>query len=279
MKIHETPFMVTNSAFATNGKNAKLSSAHTDGAEKEAGANNQNVVVLQLSPKSQFDKMIEKIQEQIQKVQENEHYDDDTKKSKIEQLEKQLAELEKAKGDQTAESLLGQAKKTKNSNAGGDAGNNTIKTKTNSDGDTLEFAVNTKAIVQADNNLKNLQNAHSMKIRSEGEARVLASEIKTDKGREINTARKEERLAQINKTIEKSAANMGEAIRNANNAARGISENTDTTIAADNENSDGGELKSEQTASVNTVNMPTNKRRKRKNVICRNTTHQNVFPT
>jgi len=263
MRVQNISPTITGNAFANTAKNAKPNNARVNSAEKETKS--QNAVVFQLSPKSQFDKMIEKMREQIQKIQENEHYDADTKKSKIEELEKQIEELEKAKAELAAQSLSGQAKKAENgadnangtnTNTAARSANNTSKEKVGSDGDILEL--NTQALIQADNSLKNLKEAHSVKVKSEGEARVLTSEIKIDKGRGVDTTRKEEQLARTKETTEKSIADMGKAIKDANRAAKNITKHAETgepteaepTIVISNESPVDEEEKTGTTSAV-----------------------------
>jgi hypothetical protein len=190
-------------------------------------------IVVQSSANSQINKMIEKIQELMQKVYENEHYDMDTKEEKIKEYEKQIEELEKAKVADTAETMLGGNKEAKENSKENSANNNTVITQSSADGDILEL--DTATLLRADNSLKDLKEAHSLKVRSEGDARVLASEIEIDKGRGVDTTRKEQQLDRIKQTTRNAIENMGGAISDVNSAAQNISVNSVPPIGADDE--------------------------------------------
>lgn len=92
--------MQNNYSSITTGKYVTKNTMHSDNDKK---VNNQNGNNISLSQNADFDKLIEKIQEQIQKIHENDYYDEDTKKNKIEELQKQLEEIEKTKVTQLSE--------------------------------------------------------------------------------------------------------------------------------------------------------------------------------
>lgn len=181
-----------------------VSSPMSAGNYAKPGKSNGNGNNISLSPKSAQDKLIEKIQEQIIKIQENEHYDADTKKSKIEELQEQLKEIETANRMKESEELKAKSSKSE---------------KTNSDGDILETSAEAQAIIEAGLNLDAIKNAYSMKKSLQGESNVLKSEIKMDKGRGVNTAKKEEVLSKLNAGVEAAAASMGKAVRDVNESA------------------------------------------------------------
>jgi len=211
-----------------SNSNALKNTQHTNDDKK---TNKQNGGGISLSQNSNYEKQIESIHEQIKKIQENDRYDADTKKSKIEELQKQLEEIEKAKTTQLSE-LLPHDKKNISSNNS----NNSSKSKTNDSGVVLELSVDAKSILQADQSLKTLKSANSTKVKLEGEANVLVSEIKIDKGRGIDTANKEKTLARLKEGVEKSFEKMGDAVKYANDVSRDISDDSASTVVTNSEN-------------------------------------------
>lgn len=213
MKLQNVSLPMMSNNYTHVGKDAKaVNKAHVGNTGKNNKTGSPNAVNASLSVNSQFDKMIESIQEQIQRIQGNDRYDADTKKSKIEELEKQLEEIEKAKTEQLNQSVLRQHKKSESNNSGSSANSN-AKDKSGNGGAILDISINAKALLEADNSLKSLKSAHSLKVKLEGESNVLASEIKIDKERGVDTTHKEEELAQIKEGVENSFENIGKAIK------------------------------------------------------------------
>lgn len=159
MRIQNGSFAVTSNNYSYARREAKTSNNAQSAVKtnKPAGQNTNN---LSVSVNTQFDKMIENIQEQIQKVRENDRYDDDTKKSKIEELENQLKEIEKAKAEQLKESVLGKKNKSE-----GDEPSKNDKGNNSGNGVILDLSINAKALLAADNSLKSLKNTHSLKVK------------------------------------------------------------------------------------------------------------------
>lgn len=256
MKVQNGSFAMMASNYTNLGKG--VNAANNAHAGKTNKTGNPNAASLSLSPNSQLDKMVEKIQEQIQKIQENDSYDADTKKSKIEKLENQLKEIEKTKSDQLTQSALGQKKKSE-SNSSNNNSNNNAKGKYEGDGAIFDLSSNAKALIEADTSLKNLKNAHSMKVKLEGSSNVLASEIKIDKGRGVDTAKKEEQLAKLKDGIENSFANMGETIKDVNKAAQDMSDSSTSTVGTSGEKHVDGNEKSVAATTNDSYNAQTEK--------------------
>ena len=232
MKLQIGSFAMMGSNYALMNKEATATN-NTGMNNRPNKTGNQNTSSISLSSNSQFDKMIERIQEQIQKVQENDKYDADTKKSKVEELEKQLKEIEEAKAEQLKESVLDPKKKSETNNANSN-GNNADE-KSNGSGVLVDISFDAKVLLEADNSLKQLKSANSMKVRLEGASNVLAYEIKIDKSRGVDTTKKEEQHAKMQEGIEKSMENMGETIKDINNITNDTSEDTRLTSNTDNE--------------------------------------------
>lgn len=249
MRIQNNSLTMMSNANANQAKGLKLNFDHADSAEKDKKTKNENKAAIQISLRSKFDRMIENIRERIQKVNENEHYDDETKKAKLEELQKQLEEAEKAKASKLSESLLEKEKKAEKNTAQNNSAANTQK---NVYGDTLELSLDAKAFIQADNSLKKLENAHSTQVKSEGAARVLTSEIEIDRERGVDTSGKEEELAELNATTENAIADMGKAIGDVNKAVQNISEDADPTAVTRNESQTAEEEKISDTAPNDT---------------------------
>ncbi|MDR0269237.1 hypothetical protein [Paenibacillus sp.] len=85
-----------------------------------------------------------------------------------------------------------------------------------------------------------------------GDARVLASEIKIDKGRGVDTTKKEEQLARIKEITENAIENMGEAIKDATKATQNISQGTEPAIGVNTEGHVSGEEKTVGASLANT---------------------------
>lgn len=136
------------------------------------------------SEKTNLDRLIQSIHDQIEKIHKNKHYDEDTKKIKIEELKTQLRELEKAKMLESSLSPINNENNVKKKE----------NIKTNIHGDTLEIGMD---IIKAGVSLDNLRNISATKTGLQGKSNLLASEIKIDKGRGLNTERKEEELSKI----------------------------------------------------------------------------------
>ncbi len=178
------------------------------GIGKPKGKNGNNSSFSVKSP----DEFMESIREQIQKIKENDKYDDETKKSKIEELEKILKQLEEAKKAQEAQALKAEAEK--NQKKPEKEGYQ----RSSSDGDLLE--VSSKAIIESEASLKNLKSAQSQRVQLEGEKNVLNAQIKTDRGRGVDTTRKEGQLAKLNEGIEKTMGNLASEANKATKATK-----------------------------------------------------------
>ncbi len=225
MTVQKIPFASTGSGFGHMGTVAKKA-----GETKTGNTGSPSGSSLSLALSARYDKMLENIQKQIQKVNENDHYDAETKKSKIEELEKQLKEIEKAKIDQMSESVLEQNKK-------GQGKGSKSKSDVNEKGSTeegvvLDLSFNAKAMLEADRGLKNLQSANAQKVQLRGEANVLTSEIKMDKSRGVNTAKKEQHLGKLKEGVDKASKNMGQAVKDIHEASQAMSDTSTSNDGA-----------------------------------------------
>ena len=210
--------------------------------------NRQNGGNISLSKKSQYSDLIEHIQEQIQKVQENERYDTDTKESKVKELEKQLEELEKAMSNQVSEVLLqNNIEKFENRNA---SNSNNKTNKNTGSGDILEISLDAQALLQADHSVKKMKNAQSTKVKLEGQSNVLASEIKIDKGRGLDTTKQEEELERLKEGVEKSLFTIGDSIKEANKAFQNIDKDSPVTNTISDADKNDYEVAVDRSSSI-----------------------------
>lgn len=140
---------------------------------------------------NRYSKMIENIEEQMKKVQENEQYDVDTKKAKMKELQKQIEDIRKMEQEEKAKKLnsINEKKEEKPDSE-------------NIDGDKLTLSDEMKDMIKSDVEFDKLKDKNSLNKKLKGSARVLESEIEIDKGRGANTERKEEQLSELKEKIE-----------------------------------------------------------------------------
>lgn len=126
-------------------------------------------------------------------------------KEKQEYFDKEIEEIDRLLGElslNNQKELLNMDKKTKEKN----------KLTYEKYSDERKEIDQGKQIVSSSINIKELKNMSKVKNSLEGEARVLESEIKLDKIRGINIQNKEEKLQQLNQSIDDIYKSIGEKI-------------------------------------------------------------------
>ncbi len=164
-------------------------------------------------------KMIEKLEEQIKKVNENQAYDYETKKDKIRELSKQIEEIKEAEKKRKAEELEKEKEKEKTENEEKDkkvnSDNNVEEEVTyseNAHGDKLTLSDDMKEMLNKEKSLKELEEKHDAKKALKNEARVLEREIDVDRGRATNPEKKVKRLNNLEERIEDLDENKQEKV-------------------------------------------------------------------
>lgn len=138
---------------------------------------------------SSYDKMVRSIEEQMEKIQADENYDADTKKQKLDELKTQIEDIRKAENEAEIKDagLLDNDKKAQDKS----------KYNENIDGDKFTLSDEMEDMIKKDSELNKNEEKHSMKVKFEGSANILKSEIETDKGRGVDTQKKEEKLQSL----------------------------------------------------------------------------------
>ncbi len=181
--------------------------------EKENLNKNLNKNSSSLNAADKFTKMIENIQEQMKKVQENDSYDTETKKLKMEELQKQMEEIKKLEQEEKLSKMNPEKKTNEEKNHA-----------ENADGDKLTLSEEMESILKDEVSLDKLKNKETIKNKMKGEERLLNREIEVDKSRGANTERKEDRVSEIkdrvaamdNNELEKITSNEKDKPKNKN---------------------------------------------------------------
>lgn len=145
---------------------------------------------------SSYDKMIENIKEQMKKVQENEIYDEDTKKEKLEELKSQIEDIKKAEQEAKTKKMesevLGKPEKDKKDKSTYNE---------NSDGDEFIISAEMQELIKKDSNIDRKEEKQSLREELKGSKKVLKSEIEADKSRGVSSEKKADELRNLNKRI------------------------------------------------------------------------------
>lgn len=188
MNVNNNSNNIMQGSFNFNNKNKKV--------DEE-----QNKTVLNNGGNS-YDKMIGNLQEQIKKVQESDD-DAETKKTKISDLQKQIENTKKLKQEQEAQNLAKESKKLTEEKPYAQS----------KDGDKLMLSEDMQNMLKSDIKLDKLEEKDALKTEMKGESEILASEIETDKGRGVDTAKKEEQLADLQEKLSSQDENILDEIK------------------------------------------------------------------
>ncbi len=190
MNVKFNTNQVVQGSFASNIKNNQKDNK-VDNKEQQ---DNKNSSINAANP---FSKMIENIQEQMKKVQESDSYDVDTKKAKMEELQKQLEEIRKMEQEEKNKKLAEKQNKTENEEQ-----NKEQNVAENAHGDKLTLSDDMKEILKDESKLKKLAEKSATKEKMKAEANLLQSEIEFDKGMGRVIKRKEDRVSEIEDRLE-----------------------------------------------------------------------------
>jgi|GEM_PF-6898626 len=212
------------SLFGNQNNNTRM---HGDG---------NNTINMSLSASK--DKLVESIQNQIERVRTNENFDEETKETMIEQLEDKLEEIKRSQLENKTQSLNPTANyedRNKNIHDNSDA-------QSSVHGDTLEISMDARALIESEINLQNMRNSHSTKVSLQGSANILSAEIRVDRGRGVDTSNKEADLSKMRDGISRASDFLSQAMNNANQTATSIPSSVDSnsknTIEIDNDAND-----------------------------------------
>ncbi len=181
-------------SFASNQKDRAIN--------KDENKNSTNI-----GNSNSYSKMIESIQEQMKKVQENDAYDVDMKKSKMEELQKQLEEIRKMEQEEKTSKLTSEKKVEEDKSHA-----------ENSDGDKLTLSEEMENLLKDDVAFDKLKSKNAVQKEMKGEVNVLKREIEVDKGRGANTERKEDQLSELKDRIKNMDNNELEKMNSTKNS-------------------------------------------------------------
>ncbi len=174
MKINSNQAQSLKGSFSTEQKNNKMN-------------NDKNSSIQKADDK--YEKMIGNIQEQIKNVQDNKNYDSVSKKQKISDLQSQIQDIQKMKQEEEATKINKPAQKT--------AKDSEEVFAENMDGDKVILSNDMKNMMENDIALKKAEEKGSAAKDLNSKATILESQIETDKGRGVDTAKKEESLSKV----------------------------------------------------------------------------------
>ncbi len=167
--------------------------------------NSEDKNVIDASKQSSYSKRLESIQEQMNKVKEDDSLDSETKKTKIKELQEQMNEIRK-KGKEAQVNKLAEKNKPEEEKAYAQS----------ADGDKLILTENMKNMIQNDVSLDKAKEKNSDKVELQGENEILKNQIETDLGRGVDTTKKEEELAKKEEKVSEINNNEMEKINNSN---------------------------------------------------------------
>ncbi len=132
---------------------------------------------------SSYDKIIGNLELQIEKVK-NSDEDEDVKKTKISDLQIKIADVKKSKQVEEAKNLSKEELHAQSA-----------------DGDQLILSKDMQNMLNSDIKMKKLEEKDTIDTKIEGKSEILASEIETDKGRGLDTTKKEEELSELKEKL------------------------------------------------------------------------------
>ncbi len=188
MNVRMNTNQVVQGSFSSNIKNNQNNKV--DNKNNNGNKENKNA---SMNAANSYSKMIENIQEQMKKVQENEVFDDKTKKEMLKDLQKKIEEVRKLEQEEKTKKLQGKQ---------GNKGDGEENVAENADGDKLTLSDDMMAMLKDDDKIKKLEEKDATKKEMLSEARLLKSEIEFDKSMGINPTRKEERVSEIKDRVE-----------------------------------------------------------------------------
>lgn len=147
-------------------------------------------------------KQIENAQKQMQDLAKNEQMSPEDKMKKRQELQKQISDLNQQLRQHEVELRRKQAEEArqKREREAQENGLDKQEREREQKGGFSKEGMN--AMLAADSAIKQAGTGGSVVTRMEGEKHVLASEIKTDRSRGVNTAKKEEKLSDLEKRID-----------------------------------------------------------------------------
>ncbi len=196
MNVTGTNYQLMKSSFATEQKKNATLKEQREEEKKSSG----------LSFTSNYEDMIENIQEQIKKVNENQDFDEDTKKAKLKELQDQIDEIRNLQEmEKTRKLEEAQAEKEEASKKKVEERNKLEKTNTvdeSKDGDLLILSENAKDLIKSDLALDKLEAKDSMRKELKAETKMLKNQIEIDQGRGVESKHKAEDLDKLESNLD-----------------------------------------------------------------------------